>query len=75
MSILDKFLSIMKLDDEDDFEDDLFGEDDDFEDTPRKNFFKKNKKTDYDDDEEYDDEYDEEYDDDEYDDDDIESEE
>ena len=31
MSVLDKFLSIMKLDDEDDFEDDFFDEDDEFE--------------------------------------------
>lgn len=51
MSVLDKFLSIMRLDDEDDFEDDLFDEDDEFEETPKKNFFKKNKKSDYDDDE------------------------
>ncbi len=49
MSVLDKFLSIMKLDDEDDFEDDFFEEDDDFEDLPKKSFFKKNKKSDYDD--------------------------
>ena len=50
MSVLDKFLSIMKLDDEDDFEDDFF-DDDDFEETPKKSFFKRNKKSDYDDDE------------------------
>ena len=50
MSVLDKFLSIMKLDDENDFEDDLF-DDDDFEEAPKKSFFKKNKKSDYDDDE------------------------
>ena len=50
MSVLDKFLSIMKLDDEDDYEDDFF-DDDDFEDVPKKSFFKKNKKSDYDDDE------------------------
>lgn len=50
MSVLDKFLSIMKLDDEDDFEDDFF-DDDEFEETPKKSFFKKNKKSDYDDDE------------------------
>ena len=48
MSVLDKFLSIMKLDDEDDYEDDFF-EDDDFEDAPKKSFFKKNKRTDFDD--------------------------
>ena len=50
MSVVDKFLSIMKLDDEDDFEDDLF-DDDDFEEAPKKSFFKKNKKSDYDDEE------------------------
>ena len=44
MSVLDKFLSIMKLDDDFD-DDDLFGEDeDDFEEPPKKGFFKKNKK-------------------------------
>ena len=52
MSVLDKFLSIMKLDDEDDYEDDLF--DDDFEEVPKKTFFKKNKKSDYDDEEDED---------------------
>ncbi len=31
MSVLDKFLSIMKLDDEEDYEDDFFGDDDEFE--------------------------------------------
>jgi len=51
MSVLDKFLSIMKLDDEDDYEDDFF-DDDEFEEAPKKSFFKKNKKSDYDDDEE-----------------------
>lgn len=50
MSVLDKFLSIMKLDEEDDFEDDFFDDEDDFEDEPKKSFFKKNKKSDYDDD-------------------------
>ena len=55
MSVLDKFLSIMKLDDEDDYEDDLFGDDDEFEEFPKKSFFKKNKKSDYEDDEEDDD--------------------
>lgn len=49
MSVLDKFLSIMRLDDEDEFEDDLF-DDDDYEDSPKKSFFKKSKKNDYDDD-------------------------
>ena len=51
MSVLDKFLSIMKLDDEDDYEDDFFGDDEEFEETPKKSFFKKNKKSDYDDNE------------------------
>ena len=44
MSVLDKFLSIMRLDDEEDYEDDLFDEDDDFDDEPKKGIFKKNKK-------------------------------
>jgi len=45
MSVLDKFLSIMKLDDEDDFEDDLFDEDD-FDDygESKKSIFKRNNK-------------------------------
>ena len=43
MGILDKFLSIMKLDDEEDYEDDdLFGEDD-FEEPKKKNRFKTDK--------------------------------
>ena len=46
--MLDKFLSIMKLDD-DDYEDDLFDEDDELEETPKKSIFKKNKKSDFDD--------------------------
>ena len=47
MSVLDKFLSIMKLDDED-FEDDFdFDEEDDFEETPKKNPFKKNNTEDF----------------------------
>ena len=50
MSVLDKFLSIMRLDDEEDYEDDLFDDDDEFEDAPKKSFFKKNKKSDYDED-------------------------
>lgn len=53
MSVLDKFLSIMRLDDEDDFEDDLFDEEDDFEETPKKSFFKKNKKSDFDDEDDF----------------------
>lgn len=45
MSVLDKFLSIMRLDDEEDYEDDLFDEDDDdFDEEPKKGLFKKNKK-------------------------------
>lgn len=52
MSVLDKFLSIMKLDDDEDYEDDLFDDEDEFEDAPKKSFFKKNKKADYDDDDE-----------------------
>lgn len=51
MSVLDKFLSIMKLD-EDDFDDDFFDDDEDFGDEPKKSIFKKNKKTDFDDEEE-----------------------
>ena len=56
MSVLDKFLSIMRLDDDDDFEDDLFDDDDDFEEVPKKSFFKKMMKSDYEDDDDiYDD--------------------
>ena len=52
MSVLDKFLSIMRLDDEEDYEDDLFDEDDDeFDDEPKKGLFKKNKKDYFDEDE------------------------
>ena len=48
MSVLDKFLSIMKLDDEDDFEDDFdFDEEDEFDETPKKNPFKKNNTEDF----------------------------
>ena len=52
MGVLDKFLDIMKLSDEDDYEDeDLF--DDEFDDLgeekAKKNFFKKDKKIDFDD--------------------------
>lgn len=49
MSVLDKFLSIMKLDDEDEYEDDFFDEEDDFEDEPKKSLFKR-KRTDTEDD-------------------------
>ena len=52
MSVLDKFLSIMRLDDEDDYEDDFFDDEDDFEETPKKSLFKK-KKTDFDEEDEY----------------------
>ena len=52
MGVLDKFLDIMKLSDEDDYEDDLFYDeyDDLEEDKPKKSFFKKDKKVDFDDD-------------------------
>ena len=51
MSILDKFLSIMKLDDEDDFDDDFFGDEDEFEEEePKKSFINKFKKADKEDD-------------------------
>jgi cell division inhibitor SepF len=47
MSILDKFLSIMKLDDEDDFDDDFFDEDDEVEEVePKKSLINKFKKSD-----------------------------
>ena len=51
MSILDKFLSIMKLDDEDEFEDDFFDDEESFE-SSKKPFFAKRKKDDFDDEEE-----------------------
>lgn len=41
MSVLDKFLSIMKLDDEDDYEDDFFDDEDDFEEPTSKTPLKK----------------------------------
>lgn len=44
MSVLDKFLSIMKLD-EDEYEDDFFDEEEDFEESPKKNPFAKNSET------------------------------
>ncbi len=50
MSVLDKFLAIMKLDEDDYDEDDFFDDDEEFEDAPKKSFFKKNKNTDFDDD-------------------------
>lgn len=47
MSVLDKFLSIMKLDDEDDYEDDFFDDEDDFDEPPKKNPFKKKNEDDF----------------------------
>lgn len=52
MSVLDKFLSIMKLDDEDDF-DDFFDDEDELDDEPKKSFFKRNKKASYDDEDDF----------------------
>ncbi len=54
MGMLDKFLDIMKLHDEDDYDDDLFDEEDEFDDyedekKPKKGFFSKSKKQDEDD--------------------------
>ena len=43
MGVLDKFLDIMKLSDDEDYDDDFYDEyDDDFEEKPKKSFFKKN---------------------------------
>lgn len=57
MGVLDKFLDIMKLSDDEDYEDDFFDEDDDFEEEkPKKGLFKKEKNYDFDDDD--DDRYD-----------------
>ncbi len=56
MGVLDKFLDIMKLSD-DDYEDDFFDDDydDDYvEDKPKKSFFRKEKEIELEDDEEYD---------------------
>ena len=45
MGVLDKFLDIMKLSDDEDYDDDFYDEyDDDFEEKPKKSFFKKNNK-------------------------------
>ena len=46
MSILDKFLSIMKLDDEEEYLDDFMDEEDDFieDEEPKKSFINKFKK-------------------------------
>lgn len=53
MGVLDKFLDIMKLSDDEDYEDDFFDEEDDFDDyeeeKSKKSFFKKDKKYDLDD--------------------------
>ncbi|MDD3139275.1 MAG: cell division protein SepF [Lachnospiraceae bacterium] len=52
MGVLDKFLDIMKLSDEDDYDSDDFfdDEEDDYDEKPRKKLFKKEKEKDYDDD-------------------------
>ncbi len=52
MSVLDKFLSIMKLDDEDDFEDDFFDDEEEFEESVKKSIFKR-KKAAYDDEDDF----------------------
>ncbi len=50
MGVLDKFLDIMKLSDDDYEDDDFFGEDDDLvEEKPKKSFFSKMRKDDFDD--------------------------
>lgn len=59
MGVLDKFLNIMKLDDEDYdddefFDDDDYDDDDDYEKKPKRSLFHKEKEKDYDD---YDDDY------------------
>lgn len=57
MGVLDKFLNIMKLDDEDYDDDEFFDDDDydeDYEKKPKKSLFHKEKETDYDD---YDEDY------------------
>lgn len=58
MGVLDKFLNIMKLDDEDydddEFFDDDYDDEDDYDRKPKKSLFHKEKEKDYDD---YDDEY------------------
>lgn len=58
MGVLDKFLDIMKLSDDDDYDDDFFDEDDydDYDDKPaKKSFFDRMKKSDIDEDDDYDD--------------------
>ena len=47
MGVLDKFLDIMRLTDEDDYEDDEFFDDDyedDYEEKPKKGLFRRGKK-------------------------------
>ncbi len=49
MGVLEKFMDIMRLDDDDDYEDDLFDDEyDDYDEKPKKSFFRKEKS--YDDD-------------------------
>lgn len=48
MSVLDKFLDVMKLNDEDDYyEDDFLEEDDDYEEKPKRRLFGKKREEDY----------------------------
>ena len=49
MGVLDKFMDFMKLGDEDEYEDDFFEDDEFEEEKPKKSFFKREKKYDYDD--------------------------
>ncbi len=54
MGVLDKFLSIMRLDDDDDYEDDDFFDDDyedDYEEKPKRGLFRRAKDDDYEDEE------------------------
>lgn len=51
MGVLDNFLNFMKLNDEDDYDDDLFDEEDFEEEKPKKSFFKRDRKYDFDDEE------------------------
>ena len=58
MGVLDKFLDIMKLSDDEDYDDDFFDDDydDDYaEEKPKKNFFRKEKNYDMDEEDEFDD--------------------
>jgi len=57
MSVLDKFLSVFRLDDEDDYDDDdLFGEEEEEEQAPKKGLFAKSKKKAYDEEDDEEDE-------------------